>query len=77
MSHENAWPTLLTAPMFPVLVVVYIRLAHHGMDFSRLMPEQGYNWRSFFSAAWIMALWAFAMGATFAWLSGKLNGGNR
>jgi len=47
------------------------------MDFSWLMPEQGYNWRSFFSAAWIMALWAFAMGATFAWLSGKLNGGNR
>jgi len=28
MSHENAWPTLLTVLMFPVLVVVYIRLAH-------------------------------------------------
>jgi len=67
----------VAALLWPAAFVGFVGDIFHGMDFARLMPEQGYNWRSYFSAAWIMALWAFAMGATFTWLSGRFNGGKR
>ena len=67
----------VAALLWPTAFAGLVGDIFHGMDFARLMPEQRYNWRSFFSAAWVMGLWAFAMGATFAWLSGKINGGKR
>jgi hypothetical protein len=65
------------ALLWPEAFVDFVGDVFHGMDFSRLMPAQGYNWRSYFNAAWIMGLWAFAMGATFAWLAEKFSGEKR
>lgn len=49
----------VAALLWPTAFAGFVGDIFHGMDFSRLMPEQGY------------------MGATFAWLSGKFNGGTR
>lgn len=65
----------LAALLWPAAFVGSVGDVFHGMDFARLMPERGYNWHSYFNAAWIMGLWAFAMGATFTWLARKLDGG--
>lgn len=65
------------ALLWPEAFVGFVGDVFHGMDFRRLMSAQGYNWRSYLNADWIMGLWAFAMGATFAWLAGKFNGEKR
>ncbi|WP_342114537.1 DUF5676 family membrane protein [Pseudoduganella sp. OTU4001] len=65
----------VAALWWPDAFVAFVSDLFHGMDFARLMPGQGYNWRSYFSAAWVMGLWAFAMGFTFTWLARKFGGG--
>lgn len=87
MNHfRNGCALALTAVLFyslctaaallwPDAFVAFVGDIFHGMDFARLMREQGYNWRSYFNAAWIMGAWAFAMGTTFSWLACRLHGG--
>ena len=44
----------------------------HGLDFRKLMTTDPYNWASFLSALVILAVWAFAAGAFFAWIHSVL-----
>lgn len=54
----------LAAMLWPNAFAGFVGDLFHGMDFSRLASEPGYSWSSYFSAVWVMALWAFAIGAT-------------
>lgn len=45
----------------------------HGLDFRKLMTTEPYNWSSFFFALVILASWAFAIGAFFAWFQNALS----
>lgn len=64
----------LAAVLWPNAFMGFVGNLFHGADFSRLMSERGDAWSSYFGAVWIMALWAFAFGATFTWLASRFNG---
>ena len=44
----------------------------HGLDFRKLMTTEPYTRPSFLSALVILAVWAFAAGAFFAWIHNVL-----
>jgi len=58
------WPTLLTVAMFPVLVTMYVRLAHR--EEREVAAEFGDTWRSYAAATprWIPHLSGAATGAS-------------
>jgi hypothetical protein len=45
----------------------------HGLDFRKLVTTEAYNWSSFLNALVILAVWAFAAGAFFAWIHNALS----
>ncbi len=45
----------------------------HGLDFREFMTTEPYNWSSFFFALVIVAVWAFSIGAFFAWVHNALS----
>lgn len=46
----------------------------HGLDFSKLVSPEPYRWTSFVYALIVMAVWAFAAGAFFAFVHNTLAG---
>lgn len=59
----------LAEVMWPQQFMGFMNALFHGMNFRSLQSGEPFRWQSFVLALVVMALWAFAMGAFFAWLS--------
>jgi len=55
----------------------FMNALFHGMDFGKLATSAPYSWASFSYALVVMALWAFAFGAFFAFIHNMLSGVRR
>jgi len=51
----------------------FMNALFHGLDFRMLRTPEPYRWQAFFYALIVMAVWAFAVGAFFAWLHNKIS----
>ncbi|MBK4734642.1 DUF5676 family membrane protein [Noviherbaspirillum pedocola] len=52
----------------------FMNALFHGLDFSKLVSSEPYHWASFIYALIVMAVWAFAAGAFFAFIHNTLAG---
>ena len=60
--------------IWPQTAASFMNALFHGLDFTRLQSGATlFSFGSFFYALAVMAAWAFALGALFGWLSGRLD----
>lgn len=55
---EVAWPQQFMG---------FMNALFHGLDFRFLATQEPYRWSSFIYALVVLTVWAFAVGAFFAW----------
>jgi hypothetical protein len=65
---EVAWPRQF---------MEFMNALFHGLDFSKLATPEAYDWISFIYALVVISLWAFAIGAFFAFVQNALSGARR
>jgi ABC-type phosphate/phosphonate transport system permease subunit len=54
--------------LWPAQFMGFMNALFHGMDFRPLQTAGLHPWRDYFYALVVMACWAFAIGAFFAWV---------
>lgn len=59
---------------FPDQFMTFMNALFHGLDFSELARSEPYSWSAFLYALVVLALWAFAIGAFFAWIRNSVEG---
>jgi ABC-type phosphate/phosphonate transport system permease subunit len=62
----------LVEVVWPAQFMDFMNALFHGMDFRALQTAALHPWRDYFYALVVMALWAFAIGAFFAFLHNAL-----
>lgn len=62
----------LVQVLWPAQFIGFMNALFHGMDFRTLQTAAPHPWRDYFYALVVMALWAFAIGASFATLHAAL-----
>jgi len=55
----------------------FMNALFHGVDFSKLASSDPYRWEAFIHALMVIAIWAFAAGAFFAFIHNTPAGGRR
>lgn len=53
---------------FPDAFTALMNAIFHNVDFGKIISSQTYTWVQFFSALIVLAAWAFAAGAFYAWI---------
>ncbi len=58
--------------LWPGAAVEFLNALFHGLDFHKLEPAAPWSFVAFICTVAIMVIWAFLMGALFAWLHNRL-----
>ena len=61
----------------PAASIAFLNAIFHIVDFSRIAAPEGFRLQSFVVALLIFVVWAFAVGALFAWLFNRLSAGSK
>ncbi|KQY00352.1 hypothetical protein ASD28_13660 [Massilia sp. Root133] len=62
----------LVEVLWPAQFMGFMNALFHGMDFRTLQTAELHPWRDYLYALAVMALWAFAIGAFFAFMHNAL-----
>jgi ABC-type phosphate/phosphonate transport system permease subunit len=62
----------LVEVLWPAQFMGFMNALFHGMDFRALQTAELHPWRDYLYALAVMALWAFAIGAFFAFMHNAL-----
>jgi hypothetical protein len=64
---------VLIEVLLPVQFMGFMNALFHGLDFRILQSAEPYRWQAYVYALVKMAVWAFAIGVFFAWLSNAIS----
>ena len=59
---------------WPDAAMAFLNALFHGLDFGKLEPAAPWSFTAFICTVAILVIWAFAIGALFAWLYNRLHG---
>lgn len=61
----------------PDRFMTFLNGLFHGLDFTLLRTQQGFDFATFLMVTAVWLVWAYALGACLAWVSNKLNPGQQ